>query len=412
MSNDHRRTFVPVEAWEYNSPLLKVQGHHTDIGLFAEALLYYDQVIVDIQTPRQLADIVAWAARNGHIGRLIQIIRDGIVTVHHHGFLTGAVNQGGIYSVWNVQELGASDEHFLERVVYHADLRTLHSRQSAALIKAIEGNFLVSRAHDYELPVADSRVALRDPAKCSRLVQTFVDEIFEHGSHQIPPEISCVIHETGPETWNATYNVDFARIGSMTGGKLDFRADTPILGEAQCNKVIWTASRLGVDLYLGAVLSALTRAKLTEARDRSGRPQEIIDELELEVELPDVHQAVNDGHMDLGEVLGYRDRAARFRDWLRMLSETDRSAALAYYHDEFSASPAAKGALTTLKLFGALSSVAVPVSPALHSTIIGPTISVAGGAATFLSLVAERYVSDWKPRVFGDWLGHQAKKRR
>ena len=57
---NHKSVLVPLEAWTYSSLGLKIAGKSIDIGLFAEALLYYDCVIVNPTNQPQFAEFIRW----------------------------------------------------------------------------------------------------------------------------------------------------------------------------------------------------------------------------------------------------------------------------------------------------------------------------------------------------------------
>jgi hypothetical protein len=59
MQDTHKTAIVSLDAWEFNSPRVKAMGIATDIGLLASALVYYDEVVVEIQNSQTLADIAA-----------------------------------------------------------------------------------------------------------------------------------------------------------------------------------------------------------------------------------------------------------------------------------------------------------------------------------------------------------------
>ena len=42
----HTTALVPIEVWAYQSPRLLVDDVRLDIGLLAEALIYYDRVLI------------------------------------------------------------------------------------------------------------------------------------------------------------------------------------------------------------------------------------------------------------------------------------------------------------------------------------------------------------------------------
>jgi hypothetical protein len=57
MSN-HSKVLVPLESWCYHSPEVMLNGGFLDVGLLAEALVYYDQVIITIQNSAELAGLI------------------------------------------------------------------------------------------------------------------------------------------------------------------------------------------------------------------------------------------------------------------------------------------------------------------------------------------------------------------
>lgn len=56
----HTTALVPIESWAYQSPDLRAVGKQVDVGLFAESLVYYDAVLLNISTQPQLAELLRW----------------------------------------------------------------------------------------------------------------------------------------------------------------------------------------------------------------------------------------------------------------------------------------------------------------------------------------------------------------
>jgi len=56
----HRTALIPLEAWCYSSPDVRDSGQRVDFGLLAEALIYYDCLLVNISNQPQLADFLRW----------------------------------------------------------------------------------------------------------------------------------------------------------------------------------------------------------------------------------------------------------------------------------------------------------------------------------------------------------------
>jgi len=64
--SDHTTAIVPLETWCYSSPEMRAQGKTVDVGLFAEALIYYDCIIANITNQPQLAEFLKWFAHSGN----------------------------------------------------------------------------------------------------------------------------------------------------------------------------------------------------------------------------------------------------------------------------------------------------------------------------------------------------------
>jgi len=77
-------TFVPVEAWHYNSPEVKHGGHWTDVGLLAEALLYYDKVYLGFKNEEELAEIIDRFKASGAADDLVDLIRDRVLVPYYY----------------------------------------------------------------------------------------------------------------------------------------------------------------------------------------------------------------------------------------------------------------------------------------------------------------------------------------
>ena len=62
--SDHTTALVPIEAWCFNSPEVRYKGNHIDVGLFAESLIYYDRILLNVGNPSQFAELIKWLVEN------------------------------------------------------------------------------------------------------------------------------------------------------------------------------------------------------------------------------------------------------------------------------------------------------------------------------------------------------------
>lgn len=413
--NTHKQAFVELEAWEYNSPYLKYQGKASDLGLLAESLIYYDQSIVYLTTVKQFEELVLWFVKHDKFDLLIELLKNQTIRFFYYQFMTTAINNQGIFSIWNINLPKANNQSdFIRLILYRTNLTPyLNTSKRARLYKIIEDNLIDEGSEDYDTPVEDARKALKDPQKCNMLIQAYVDKIFSYFKLGTPPKIDCKIINLSDEEFQIQSNINFKTLDQYTSNKLGFRPDIPIIGEAQSNRLIWTASKYGYDLYLGDVMSTVTGNKLREATKTLRKTKEIITILKENVEFPDIRKEVNEGNLNIEFIMNIRKKGNKFRKWLQQESERDRDALIAYHSEVAKASGIKRLTTNTLKLFGYLGQLGSPfyvaINPSIESGLVAAS-TVLGGE--FLKLVGSRVEKEWKPIIFGDWFSEEAYKQK
>lgn len=123
--SSHTRALVPIESWCYGSPELLARGTSIDIGLLAEALIYYDQVLINVSSPSQFASVLEWFIRQDRYDDLLELFREDIVTVYEYSFVSAPIFDGNkkMYSLWNVyDEIQGKVDSFEQRFLYHEDI--------------------------------------------------------------------------------------------------------------------------------------------------------------------------------------------------------------------------------------------------------------------------------------------------
>jgi hypothetical protein len=76
---DHSVAFLPVASGYFQSPELFARGRTVDTGLLAEALIFFDRVLVQVDNPHQFADLVSWLTQQGlKRADLLRLIREDI----------------------------------------------------------------------------------------------------------------------------------------------------------------------------------------------------------------------------------------------------------------------------------------------------------------------------------------------
>jgi len=85
-ASDHTTTLLPLEAWAFQSPGLARIGRATDVGGLAEALIYYERVLVNAQSPGHLVDLFASFAASGQLDALTAMLKDQTIRLCHFAF--------------------------------------------------------------------------------------------------------------------------------------------------------------------------------------------------------------------------------------------------------------------------------------------------------------------------------------
>jgi len=417
--NTHKTALVPIEAWEYNSPYLKYLGKAADIGVFAEAFIYYEKVYVVMSTPQQFEEFVMFFIKGNKVDALIELIKNKVINFFYYTFLSTAMNnpERREFSMWNFNFTKGKYPHsdFIRLIVNPANL-PISSKRRHLLWKAIVDNVIDENSPEYDPPILDAKDAMQDGRKVSILIQAYLDDIYKKLKAGKPPIIETRIDSWTPEKWNIVTNYNFTIVNDLTQSKMDFRQEMPLIGEVQSNRIIWTSLIKGYDLFLGDVMSQVVGNKFEEAEEKINKAENVIDELKARVEFPDIRSLVNNGLLGVEEIFNIRIHAEKFRIWLQQEGERDRDAIIAYHNEVTRASGISKSVSSTLKLFGIITGgLASPAYQLITNDLSTTSNLVAGGAGImlggFLNNVASSISKDWRPVVFGEWIKKELKKK-
>jgi hypothetical protein len=403
---EHSVALVPIETWCYQSPILKHAGRPLDMGLFAEALLYYDHVLVVPANEPGFAAFVQWFTERNLFEELLALLKDGTVGIYYYAFSTAPVFREGVYSLLHIQdEQSAREPIFFSRVLGHRSLTDVltKGRHRERLAKALGGRVIEVKADTFGPAIENARADFENQQRWALVMQSLLDDVGVLLKGRVPEIVTSVV-EPGTSGARVTWNVDFEAVREALGPQLGFHRGTPLAGLAIANKLLWSASQEHCDLYLPSPVSSLVGDKLAETDARATKPQAVIDQLIHEVEFPDVRLLVNDEKLELKDVLDLRKRSQKFRNWLQDERQRDRNAILAYHHEVARDSGLVQAARETLRIFGVLGSISAAAAVPSSAGLLGAIgVGVGAEGLRFLTeLIAQRN-EGWKPVVFGDW---------
>ncbi len=252
-----------------------------------------------------------------------------------------------------------------------------------------------------------------DLKRSAMIVQSFVDEVYRYRSLGPAPEISASITERKDiEGHDISWNIDFKELGLKAGKNLNFDLATPLRAAGHANRYLWSAAQMGCDLYVGAPMSGLIGDKLYESTGLIIKTATVIDQMQKEVEFPDIRSLVNQGMINFNEILLIRKKATKFRTWLQQEGARDRNAIYSYHLEVAREAGLKKGSRKILQIFGLIGGG--ELGSVIGNIVTGPAGGAIGGAAgavlPYLTDIASKIGEGWKPIVFGEWLRTRIEK--
>ena len=413
--SDHSTALVPIESWCYASPDRRAAGASIDIGLFAEALIYYDRVLVNVGNQPQFAEFLAWFESQDSLADLFALFRDGTLGVYDYAFVVSAIEKNGVYSIWNLQDpVQAEPNTFEQRVLYHPSVEQVlaRARHRKQLYKALRGRVTEVKAAEFGSPIANARLDYADPRRNALVVQAYVDELYRFRRLGRPPDVQASVASSHGGQHRVTWNINFEELSEQSGPQLGFHTGMPLTAGAVSNRLLWSSAISACDLYLPRPIAVLVGDKLFESAETIAKTGAVIQDLKHRVEFPDVRSLVNQGDLKLADVLRIRKKARRFRDWLQSESDRDRDAIIAYHNEVAKELGITEGARMTLRIFGVLGGGAAgsAIGTAVGGPIGGAVGASAGSGTGYLADLAAKMGSNWRPLVFGEWLRKRIEK--
>lgn len=413
----HSTTLVPIDTWCYASPELKFNGRKVDMGIFAEALLYYDEVIIAPSTPEVFLDFIIHFYKNSELDILFNLLNNGSLKIYDYAFIATGIEHKGEYSIWNVQDAKQEKPNsFEERYLYNESIDKLFpkGRHRKKFYDTIRGNYTEVKAFEFNNAIENARADYGNASRHELIAQVFINELYNLKKLGSPPEIKVSVERTENEKNILTWNIDFKEIAKIAGTNLNFNIGTPFTALANSNKLIWSAAKIGCDLYLPSPITKVVMDKLDESTSRTIKPSSIIKILEKEVEFPDIRKLINSEILTFKDIVEIRKKSKNFRNWIQDESERDRNALFAYQNEVNIESGLSKFGKKSLSAFGVVGGGTA--GGVIGSLIAGPIGGAIGGGVgsgiPYLMDLALKIDENWKPVIFGNWLIEYVEKKK
>lgn len=270
--SDHTTALVPIEAWCFNSPEVRYMGKYIDVGLFAESLIYYDRILLNVGNPSQFAELIKWLIENDNYREFIELLKEGIIKLYDFAFLTTAINKDGVFSVWNIQDpIQSQPDTFEQRYLYTKKIESCikKARHRVHLYDAVRGNVIEVKADGFGAVVENAKSDNGNAQRHALILQAFIDELYHFRKLGKPPIIEAKVISSPDKTKHKiNWNISFDHISKISGKNLNFHDAVPLIGGAISNRLLLAASNLKCDIYLGQPMSSLVGDKLYESNHK------------------------------------------------------------------------------------------------------------------------------------------------
>jgi hypothetical protein len=409
-------------------------GRSVDTGLLAEALIYYDRVLIHVDNPVQFSQLIALLMQQGlSAANITALFRAGVLGVYNFAFTTNpyvdfvSPDSVQIHGLYNIQDQTMLEPNsFFKRFLEFQPLRQSfeNSAQFDRFVASLEGRVIEVKADEIAATAIDNAYGdFLNPERSALMAQELVNEIYRIKSMGKPPKVSVNVREVIDGHFLVEWNIPLNQLPAVElETNIKAAVTLPLSTAAEGNKYIWATDRLRCDLYVSRPISVLIGDKLFESAETAVRSRvrnrNVIEELEARVEFPDLRRYVNLDRIKFPQVLQIRDKSKKFREWLQSEADRDRDAIIAYHTEVARASGFTNIARRGLKIFGVLSGAAVGAA-LVAEPAVGAAIGAAGGAAVHAGAEeAVKYLfdlgadlgADWKPVVFGEWYSGKIAK--
>lgn len=405
---DHTKALVPVDTWCYNCPAIRYGGRVVDVGLMAEALIYYDRVLLSLNAQAQFAELLSWFVRQRKFGDLLALFNDKTVQIYEYSFVPTALEKGGSgeYRIVVIQdEIQERPNTFEQRYLGHPSVTEfLNQRDQAKLCSSLSGKVVEAKAAGFRDAMRNAEADFGDVKKRLLLLQALVDDVYPSLKQTQAPVILAKRITRGGKP-RIAWSISMKDLAALMGNELYFHAGTPLVGAIACNTLCQAAAGLKCDLYLGTPMSVLVGNKLYESGYRVRKAKDALQRFTGEVDFPDVRSLVNAGKLNLRNIMKIRDKTRKLREWVQSQKERDPNAFFASHSEVAGEVGLRQAEKRAVSLFGALgggaaaapAGGAAPVAPKP-----GPDTGSTGGAG-FLFDLGLKLGQEWKPIVFGKW---------
>jgi transcriptional regulator with XRE-family HTH domain len=457
----HKSALVPLATGYFQSPELFVKGQVADTGLLAESLIYYDVVYAHVDNPEQFAGLISLLIQQGlSYEKLTELVEEGVLRFYNTVWIMPFMGYGRndmVSSLWAIREEAMNQpDYFSKKFLEFQGLKSSFSTFSNfnkkyfdRFRKAAEKTAISLTNEDVTAGVINNAYDdFLNPKRNVLIVKNLLKEVYKANNFKKSPFVRVKIQEVSSNYHQVAQNLNSYVVGRNLDNdeykiyEVEYNSDLinnlkilentktplvrglstlPLSQSGMSNLIIRSAERLNSDLFLASPISKTIGDKLYEIgefekQQKQIKISEIVENLETEVEFPDLRRYVNEGKIEFDKVLEIRKKAKQFREWLQIETDRDRNAIIAYHNEVAKETGFTKIGKTTLKMFGVLASVGLSIGAEAYfkdqDTFTKESVKKVGSkiVESATDKISKKLFQEWKPVCFGDWYREEIKQ--
>src|ERR1051326_6777015 len=153
---NHTIALVPLGAGYHQSMDVFARGRSIDTGLLAEALIYYEHLLIQVDNPVQFSELISLLIQQGlSIANIIGLFEDGVLGIYNFAFTTNpyvdflSPDSIQIHGLYNIQDRAMLEPNsFFQRFLGFEPLRRAIEDRSEfdRFVAALEGRVVEVKA--------------------------------------------------------------------------------------------------------------------------------------------------------------------------------------------------------------------------------------------------------------------------
>jgi hypothetical protein len=174
---DHKTTYCPIMPLALD---VRDNGARIDIGLMAEALLYYDHVYIDVCSSDGMAAFLRELFQRDCYREVRELFETGVLRVASHTFgIAPVMTMDGTTSIWGALLHGYDKKSFTERHVTPEVVAACHTKKAMEwMLATMTSRLREFHSSTFEEAIQEARRDAQVPERAALSLQVYVDELW------------------------------------------------------------------------------------------------------------------------------------------------------------------------------------------------------------------------------------------